>query len=70
MGRSSTAKKSEPRDAASKLAQQRLSVIELARELGTRKNPSRKRVSVIHWSERDKEGDHGTAQPFRAFGAS
>jgi hypothetical protein len=34
MGRASTAKKSEARDAASKLAQSRLSVIELAKELG------------------------------------
>jgi len=34
MGRSSAAKESELRDAASKLAQQRLSVIELAKELG------------------------------------
>ena len=33
MGRSSTAKKASPRDAAAKLAQQRLSVLELAREL-------------------------------------
>ncbi|PTM99677.1 hypothetical protein C8N32_1433 [Rhodovulum imhoffii] len=34
MGRSSTAKKAAPRDTATKLAQQRLSVLELARELG------------------------------------
>jgi hypothetical protein len=34
MGRSSTAKKSAPRDGASKVARQRLSVLELARELG------------------------------------
>jgi hypothetical protein len=34
MGRSSTAKKSEPRDAASKLAQQRPSVLELAKVFG------------------------------------
>lgn len=34
MGRSSTAKTSEPRDAASKLAQSRLGVIELAKALG------------------------------------
>ncbi len=34
MGQSSTARKAAPRDAASKVAQQRLSVLELARELG------------------------------------
>ena len=34
MGRSPTGKKSAPRDAISKVAQQRLSVLELARELG------------------------------------
>lgn len=34
MGRLSTAKKAAPRDAASKVAQQRLSVLELTRELG------------------------------------
>jgi len=34
MGRTSTARKSRPRDAATKIAEQRLSVLELARELG------------------------------------
>ena len=34
MRQSSTAKKRLPRDAVSKVAQQRLSVLELARELG------------------------------------
>lgn len=34
MGRSSTAKKAAPRDATSKVAQQRLSVLDLARDLG------------------------------------
>lgn len=34
MGRSSPAKTAAARDAASKLAQQRLSVLELAKELG------------------------------------
>lgn len=34
MGQSSTAKKAPPRDAAGKVTQQRLSVLELARELG------------------------------------
>ncbi len=34
MGQSSTAKKRAARDAATKVAQQRLSVLELARELG------------------------------------
>ncbi len=34
MGQSSTSKRALPRDAASKVAQQRLSVLELARELG------------------------------------
>ncbi len=34
MGRTSTARKSRPRDAATKVAEHRLSVLELARELG------------------------------------
>ena len=34
MGQSSTARKRLPRDAVSKVAQQRLGVLELARELG------------------------------------
>lgn len=34
MGRSSTTRRAAPQDAASKVAQQRLSVLELARELG------------------------------------
>ena len=34
MGRTSTAGKSRPRDAATKVAEQRLSVLGLARELG------------------------------------
>ena len=34
MGRTSTVRKSRPRDAATKVAEHRLSVLELARELG------------------------------------
>jgi hypothetical protein len=53
MGRSSTTKKSEPRDAASKLAQSRLSVIELAGELGNVAEACRRRgldrTSFYEW---------------------
>ena len=56
MGRSSTAKASEPRDAASKLAQHRLSVIELARELGNVAEACRQRgldrTSFYEWKRR------------------
>lgn len=43
MGRSSTAKNASPRDAASKVARQRLSVLELARELGNVAGACRRR---------------------------
>ncbi|MBZ0217263.1 MAG: helix-turn-helix domain containing protein, partial [Fimbriimonadaceae bacterium] len=56
MGRPSTAKKTEPRDAVSKLAQQRLSVIELARELGNVAEACRQRgldrTSFYEWKRR------------------
>jgi len=56
MGRSSTAKRPEPRDAASKLAQQRLSVIELAKELGNVAEACRQRgldrTSFYEWKRR------------------
>lgn len=56
MGRSSTAKKAAPRDAASKVAQQRLSVLELARELGNVAEACRQRgmdrTSFYEWKRR------------------
>lgn len=56
MGRSSTARKSAPRDAASKMAQQRLSVLELARELGNVAEACRQRgmdrTSFYEWKRR------------------
>jgi transposase-like protein len=56
MGRSSTTKKPEPRDAAIKLAQSRLSVIELARELGNVTEACRRRgldrTSFYEWKRR------------------
>jgi transposase InsO family protein len=56
MGRSSTAKQASPRDAASKLAQQRLSVLELARELGNVAEACRQRdmdrTSFYEWKRR------------------
>jgi len=56
MGRSSTAKKVAPRDAATKLAQQRLSVLELARELGNVAEACRQRdmdrTSFYEWKRR------------------
>ncbi|PTM99057.1 helix-turn-helix protein, partial [Rhodovulum imhoffii] len=56
MGRSSTAKKATPRDTATKLAQQRLSVLELARELGNVAEACRQRdmdrTSFYEWKRR------------------
>jgi Transposase and inactivated derivatives len=56
MGRTSTAKKSAPRDAASKVAQQRLSVLELAKELGNVAEACRQRgmdrTSFYEWKRR------------------
>ena len=46
MGRSSTSRKSAPRDADTKLAQSRLSVIELAKELGNVAEACRQRVTL------------------------
>lgn len=55
-GQSSTAKKAASRDAASKLAQQRLSVLELARELGNVAEACRQRdmdrTSFYEWKRR------------------
>ncbi|MEM9050346.1 MAG: helix-turn-helix domain-containing protein, partial [Pseudomonadota bacterium] len=56
MGRSSTARKAVPRDAARKVAQQRLSVLELARELGNVAEACRQRgmdrTSFYEWKRR------------------
>ncbi|RBI82080.1 IS481 family transposase, partial [Rhodosalinus halophilus] len=56
MGRSSTARKGAARDAASKVAQQRLSVLELARELGNVAEACRQRgmdrTSFYEWKRR------------------
>ena len=56
MGQSSTAKKEGPRDAASKVAQQRLSVLDLARELGNVAEACRQRgmdrTSFYEWKRR------------------
>ena len=56
MGQSSTAKKRLPRDAVSKVAQQRLSVLELARELGNVAEACRQRgmdrTSFYEWKRR------------------
>ncbi len=56
MGQSSTARKAAPRDAASKVAQQRLSVLELARELGNVAEACRQRgmdrTSFYEWKRR------------------
>ena len=56
MGRLSTATKASPRDAASKVAQQRLSVLELARELGNVAEACRQRgmdrTSFYEWKRR------------------
>lgn len=56
MGRSPTAKKSPSRDAVSKVAQQRLSVLELARELGNVAEACRQwgmdRTSFYEWKRR------------------
>ena len=56
MGQSSTAKKAAARDAASKVAQQRLSVLELARELGNVAEACRQRgmdrTSFYEWKRR------------------
>ena len=56
MGQSSTAKKRLPRDAVSKVAQQRLSVLELARELGSVAEACRQRgmdrTSFYEWKRR------------------
>ncbi len=56
MGRTSTARKSRPRDAATKIAEQRLSVLELARELGNVAEACRRRgmdrTSFYEWKRR------------------
>ncbi len=56
MGRSTTAQKPVPRDAATKVAQHRLSVLELARELGNVAEACRQRgldrTSFYEWKRR------------------
>ena len=56
MGRTSTVRKSRPRDAATKVAEQRLSVLELARELGNVAEACRRRgmdrTSFYEWKRR------------------
>ena len=56
MGQSSTSRKAAPRDAGSKVAQQRLSVLELARELGNVAEACRQRgmdrTSFYEWKRR------------------
>ncbi|WP_134681768.1 helix-turn-helix domain-containing protein, partial [Paracoccus ravus] len=56
MGQSSTVKRGPPRDAASKVAQQRMSVLELARELGNVAEACRQRgmdrTSFYEWKRR------------------
>ncbi len=56
MGRTSTARKSRPRNAAPKIAEQRLSVFELARELGNVAEACRRRgmdrTSFYEWKRR------------------
>ena len=56
MGRSPTAQRSGPRDAATKVAQHRLSVLELARELGNVAEACRQRgldrTSFYEWKRR------------------
>ena len=56
MGRSSTARNVSPRDAASKVAQQRLSVLDLAKELGNVAEACRQRgldrTSFYEWKRR------------------
>jgi len=56
MGRTSTARKSRPRDAATKIAEHRLSVLELARELGNVAEACRRRgmdrTSFYEWKRR------------------
>ena len=56
MGRTSTARKSRPRDAATKVAEHRLSVLELARELGNVAEACRRRgmdrSSFYAWKRR------------------
>lgn len=64
MGRSPTARKAAPRDAASKLEQQRLSVLELARELVNVAEACRQRgmdrTSFCEWKRRfQTEGFEG-----------
>jgi len=56
MGRTSTVRKSRPRDAATKVAEHRLSVLELARELGNVAEACRRRgmdrTSFYEWKRR------------------
>ncbi len=56
MGRTPTARKSRPRDAATKVAEHRLSVLELARELGNVAEACRRRgmdrTSFYEWKRR------------------
>ena len=56
MGRSTTVQRSGPRDAATKVAQHRLSVLELARELGNVAEACRQRgldrTSFYEWKRR------------------
>jgi len=59
-----------PKHFAAALYRGRARIEQAVGKLDTRKNLLRKWVSVIHSSERDKDGDHGAAQPFRPFGAS
>lgn len=68
MGRSSTVRKGAPRDPASKVAQQRLSVLELVREPGhvaeTCRQRDMDRTSFHEWN-----GDfrHGASRGLRTF---
>jgi transcriptional regulator of acetoin/glycerol metabolism len=56
MGRTSTSRKSRPRNAATKVAEHRLSVLELARELGNVAEACRRRgmdrTSFYEWKRR------------------
>lgn len=75
MGRSSTAKQASPRDAATKLAQQRLSVLELARELWNVAEACRQRdmdrTSFYEWKRRfQTQGFEGLKDLPRTPGSS
>ena len=61
MGRTSTVRKSRPRDAATKVAEHRLSVLELARELGNVAEACRRRGM-------DRTGFHEWKRRFQTHG--